>query len=337
MQTKRTREHDRGEFCSLATDGTLQLERDETVRRFQIAVLGWYRLHRRELPWRQTKSPYRKFLAEMMLQQTQVERVIPKYYAFIERFPTIRQLAAAPTAEVIRLWAGLGYNRRAVHLHRAAQAVVREHGGKFPMCLQSLLSLPGIGPYTARALQSFVGNTTVAVVDTNVRRVLGRVLRSDLQKLLGVEGPMERQFQALADSLVPERHSARWNQALMDLGSTVCTSRKPDCPHCPFFAWCQARRSADIYDLPSLRPKSQGKFSGSRRYYRGRIIAALRDCSPGSALHFTAVVSHLHDQGPAKPQAAWLWELAQDLERDGLVVIGGKRDKQSEATLTLPG
>ena len=336
MLTKREREHDRGEYCSLSTNGTLQLTRDEVVRHFQDALLGWYRLNRRELPWRQTRSPYRKFLAEMMLQQTQVERVKPKYNAFIERFPTIRRLAAAPTAEVIRLWAGLGYNRRAVHLHRAAQAVVQEHGGKFPMCLQSLLRLPGIGPYTARALLSFLGNTPVAVVDTNVRRVLGRVLRGDLQMLLGDEGPTERQFQALAETLVPKKRSARWNQALMDLGSTVCTSRKPDCPHCPLAMWCQARRTTDIYDLPSLRPKSQGTFAGSRRYYRGRIIAALRDCSPGSTLNFAAIVSHVLCDDLAKPSAAWLWELAQDLEGDGLVVIEGDRDKQSEATLTLP-
>ena len=336
MLTKREREHDRGEYCSLATNGTLHFTQDEIVRHFQDALLGWYRLNRRELPWRQTKSPYRKFLAEMMLQQTQVERVIPKYNAFIERFPTIRRLAAAPTAEVIRLWAGLGYNRRAVHLHRAAQAVVQEHGGKFPMCLQSLLRLPGIGPYTARALLSFLDNTQVAVVDTNVRRVLGRVLRGDLQKLLGVAGPTERQLQALADSLVPKRQSARWNQALMDLGSTVCTSRKPDCPRCPFSEWCQTRRTADFNDLPSLRPKSQGTFAGSRRYYRGRIVAALRDSMPGGTLNFAAIVSHVLCDDLAKPSAVWLWELAQDLERDGLVVIGGDRDKQSEATLTLP-
>ena len=218
------------EYFSVGDDGTLHVETDETAQRIQVALLGWYRAHRRALPWRKTKSPYRIFLAEMMLQQTQVERVIPKYQDFLSRFPTVRQLAAAPLAEVIRLWAGLGYNRRAVHLQRAAQAVVQEHGGTFPMTLQALLGLPGIGAYTARALLSFVGSAPVAVVDTNVRRVLGRVYQRDLAAVFGIEGPTERQFQGLADSLVPNEQSARWNQALMDLGSSVCTSRRPDCP-----------------------------------------------------------------------------------------------------------
>ena len=209
----------------------------------QEALLGWYRKHRRKLPWRGSQSAYRIFLAEMMLQQTQVERVIPKYHAFLAHFPTIRRLAAAPLAEVIRLWAGLGYNRRAVHLHRAAQAVVREHRGKFPMSLKTLLELPGVGAYTARALLSFAANAPVAVVDTNVRRVLGRVFQHDLTAHYGDKGPTARQFQALADSLIPAAHSARWNQALMDLGSAICAARQPDCDRCPFFAWCQARRS----------------------------------------------------------------------------------------------
>ena len=271
-----------GDYCSIADDGTLHVQTDETVRRIQVALLGWYRAHRRALPWRKTKSPYRIFLAEMMLQQTQVERVIPKYRDFLARFPTVRQLAAAPLADVIRLWAGLGYNRRAVHLHRAAQAVVREHGGTFPMTLQALLDLPGIGAYTARAILSFVGNAPVAVVDTNVRRVLGRVYQRDLAAdLVEYEGPTERQFQGLADSLIPNEQSARWNQALMDLGSSVCTSRRPDCPQCPLLTWCQTGRAGAVQDLPSLRPKGQGKIQRlstllSRAHHRCVAGAAAR-------------------------------------------------------------
>ena len=329
-------EKQRSEYFSVADDGTLHVQTDETVQRIQVALLGWYRAHRRALPWRKTKSPYRIFLAEMMLQQTQVERVIPKYRDFLARFPTVRQLAAAPLADVIRLWAGLGYNRRAVHLHRAAQAVVREHGGTFPMTLQALLGLPGIGAYTARALLSFVGNGPVAVVDTNVRRVLGRVYQRDLAAAFEIEGPTERQFQGLADSLVPNEQSARWNQALMDLGSSVCTSRRPDCPHCPLLTWCQAGRAGAVQDLPSLRPKGQGRFSGSRRYYRGRIIAALRERPPGSALPFAVLVSRVRDGTAAELPAARVWELAQDLERDGLVIIKGDWSDRSGAVLTLP-
>lgn len=302
----------------------------------QKALLGWYGVHRRDLPWRSTRSPYRKFLAEMMLQQTQVERVAPKYHAFIAQFPTVRRLAAAPLAEVIRLWAGMGYNRRAVYLHRAAQAVVREHGGVFPMSLEALLRLPGVGPYTARALMSIVDNAPVAVVDTNVRRVLGRVFRDDLEAAFGHAGPTARQLQELADSLVPEGKSARWNQALMDLGSTVCTSRQPKCLRCPLFAWCQARQTGEFTDLPSLRPRGQGSFTGSRRYYRGRIIAALRVSPLDDALAFRDIASGIVDQSPGELTVDWLWELTQDLERDGLVVISGNRESWSQATVMLP-
>ena len=314
----------------------MNVDEREIVQAMQRALLRWYRAHRRDLPWRQTKSPYRKFLAEMMLQQTQVERVAPKYRAFLAQYPTVQRLAAAPLAEVIRLWAGLGYNRRAVYLHRAAQAVVREHGGVFPLRLQALLQLPGVGAYTARALMSFVDNAPVAVVDTNVRRVLGRVFRDELQTLHGERGPTDRQLQELADSLVPEGKSARWNQALMDLGSTICTARQPDCPHCPLFTWCQARQAAQVTDLPALRPKGQGKFTGSRRYYRGRIIAALRESPMDSALAFRDIAGGIADQSPDDLSVDWLWELTQDLERDGLVVIAGDRDSWSGATLRLP-
>ncbi len=337
MQSQRQCEQQGDDTWLLSPDGAMRVERGETLQAVQRALLGWYRAHRRTLPWRNSKSPYRVFLSEMMLQQTQVERVIPKYHAFLAEYPTIRRLAAAPLADVIRLWAGLGYNRRAVHLHRAAQAVVREHGGKFPMCLRELLRLPGIGAYTARALLSFVNNAPVAVVDTNVRRVLGRVFRDELQALFGERGPTERQVQALADGLVPDGRSARWNQALMDLGSTVCTSRQPECPRCPFFTWCQARRATQVTDLPSLRPKGQGKFSGSRRYYRGRIIAALRDSPRSGALSFEALVSYVRTQADEDVSVAWLWGLVQDLERDGLVVIAGDQDSWSGAAVRLPG
>jgi len=337
MQTQRQCEQQGNDTGLLSPDGAMHVGRGETLQAVQRALLGWYRAHRRTLPWRNSKSPYRIFLSEMMLQQTQVERVIPKYHAFLAEYPTIRRLAAAPLADVIRLWAGLGYNRRAVHLHRAAQAVAREHGGTFPLHLRELLRLPGIGAYTARALLSFVNNAPVAVVDTNVRRVLGRVFRDELQALFGERGPTERQVQALADSLVPDGCSARWNQALMDLGSTVCTSRQPDCPRCPLSTWCQAGRATQVTDLPSLRPKGQGKFSGSRRYYRGRIIAVLRDSPQGGALAFGELVNCVQVHDAAALSAAWLWELTEDLERDGLVVIAGDRNLRSEATVMLPG
>ncbi len=335
MQSQPPRKQKNREHCTVAADDGLHVERTAATR-LQEALLGWYRTHRRRLPWRGSKSAYRIFLAEMMLQQTQVERVIPKYHAFLAHFPTMRRLAAAPLAEVIRLWAGLGYNRRAVHLHRAAQAVVGKHSGRIPMELRALLELPGVGAYTARALLSFADNAPVAVVDTNVRRVLGRVFQHDLAAHYGDTGPTERQFQVLADSLVPAEHSARWNQALMDLGSVVCTSRQPDCDRCPFFAWCQARRRGEVIDLPGLRPRGQGKFAGSKRYYRGRIVAALRERPPGSTIPFSALVDRVQDREATEMTANWLWELMRDLERDGLVVIAGDRQDQARARIMLP-
>ena len=336
MKTKRQCQEPGTPQPAVAADAVLDV-RPETVQELRHALLRWYRGHRRTLPWRGSKSPYRIFLAEMMLQQTQVERAIPKYRAFLDRFPTVRKLAAAPLAEVIRLWAGLGYNRRAVHLHRAAQAVVQEHGGTFPTDLPALLRLPGIGAYTARALLSFAGNAPVGVVDTNVRRVVGRVFQRDLVELHGADGPTARQFQALADSLVPSGQSARWNQALMDLGSLICTSRRPDCPRCPLSTWCQARQEHEIADLPALRPTRQGTFSGSRRYYRGRVIAVLRDSPQDGAIAFGYLAACVQELVEGELSTAWLWELAQDLERDGLVVIGGNRKEPSAATITLPG
>ncbi len=335
METQRPGERDGLEYCASGPDGAVRAAEVASVRHIQDALLRWYRGHRRDLPWRNTRSAYRIFLAEMMLQQTQVERVAQRYREFLARFPTVRHLAAAPVAAVIRLWAGLGYNRRAVHLHRAAQAVVRDHGGRFPKDLAALLDLPGVGPYTARALLSFVDNAPVAVVDTNVRRVVGRILQRDLTAAYGDAGPNPRQFQALADSLAPAAHSARWNQALMDLGSSVCASRRPDCARCPVEEWCQATRADEVADLPALRPKGQGAFTGSRRFYRGRIIAVLRDLPPGEAAPFTTLVERVRQLTDAELPQAWLWELAQALARDGLIEIEGDRDEMA-AVITLP-
>jgi A/G-specific adenine glycosylase len=136
----------------------------------QGALLAWFAEHARDLPWRRTRDPYRIMVSEIMLQQTQVDRVRPKYYAFLEAFPNLESLASAPTAEVIRAWAGLGYNRRAVNMQRTAQAVIREHGGQFPRDLAALLKLPGIGPYTAGAIACFAFEQDVAFIDTNIRR-----------------------------------------------------------------------------------------------------------------------------------------------------------------------
>ena len=198
-----------------------------------------------------------------MLQQTQVPRVIPKYVAFLERFPTAAACAAAPLADVVREWAGLGYNRRAVNLHRAAAAVVDRHGGVFPDDLDALMALPGIGPYTARAVLTFAFGRDVGIVESNTWRVLARVAGRPLTPSAA---------QRFADELVPDGDGWAWNQAMIDLGATVCLRRAPKCGECPVATQCTWNDGPD----PSAPAHKQSTFAGSDRQGRGRLVDAMR-------------------------------------------------------------
>ena len=206
-----------------------------------------------------------------MLQQTQVARVVPAYAAFLRRFPTVPACAAAPVGDVVRAWSGLGYNRRALSLHRAAQAVVERHAGQLPADLPALLALPGIGPYTARAVLAFAFERDVGVVDTNTARVLARTSGRSLSP---------RQAQARADEAVPPGRGWAWNQALIDLGATVCTRRGPRCGGCPVAGGCAWRRAGrpppDPANGSAGTGRRQGSFPGSDREGRGRLVQALR-------------------------------------------------------------
>ena len=211
------------------------------LRPVHAGLLRWYEAQGRRLPWRQTRDPYAILVAEMMLQQTQVDRVMPKYAAFLAAFPTIAALAAASRGEVIRQWAGLGYNRRAVYLHRIAQQVVTDHDGKLPIAPAVLRTLPGIGRYTAAAVACFAAEMPVAVLDTNVRRVLGRVfLDAWFSDDEPTEAPPERTGWLLAEAALPQRAAYAWNQALM-------TSARPSArPRVRRVACARSRRSAPI-------------------------------------------------------------------------------------------
>jgi A/G-specific adenine glycosylase len=202
-----------------------------------------------------------------MLQQTQATRVVPAYRSFLGRFPTIRALAAGPRRDVVAEWGGLGYNRRAVRLSEAARAIVRDHGGRIPRAKDELLELPGVGPYTAAAVASMGFAEPVAVVDTNVRRVVSRVH-------LGVEGHEvpSKEMSTLADAWLDRGDPAMWNQALMDLGREVCTP-KPDCEACPLARVCRFRLSGAV---ARRGPRRQGPFEGSTRQVRGAVVSALR-------------------------------------------------------------
>jgi len=196
-------------------------------------LLEWYAAQARDLAWRRTRDPYAILVAEVMLQQTQVDRVIPKWHAWLARFPTLASLAEASRADAIREWQGLGYNLRAVRLHDIACQVVAEYDGQLPRTVDGLLRLKGIGRYTAGAVACFAYEQPVAMVDTNVRRVLSRVF--------GLEpGAVE----GTADDLVPAQAAYAWNQALMDLGATICTARAPRCPACPVRTACRSGRGA---------------------------------------------------------------------------------------------
>lgn len=237
----------------------------------QDALLAWWGGRGRDLPWRRTRDPWAILVSEVMLQQTQVARVEPRYRAFLDRFPTPVACAAAPVSDLIDEWAGLGYNRRAVNLHRCATAVTEQHGGTFPDELAELLALPGIGPYTARAVLTFAHERDVGVVDTNVGRVLARWAGRSLTA---------REAQAEADAHVPTGRGWSWNQAMFDLGAAVCTKRTARCDECPVADTCAWQLAGGKDPDPAVGSAAvsggQSRFEGSDRQGRGRLVDALR-------------------------------------------------------------
>jgi A/G-specific adenine glycosylase len=219
---------------------------------FAECLIAWQAKHgRHDLPWQETRDPYRIWLSEIMLQQTQVGTVIPYYARFLERFPDLAALAAAPQAAVLECWAGLGYYARARNLHRCAQRIVDEHGGAFPQDAEQIAELPGIGRSTAAAIAAFAFGARGAILDGNVKRVLARCF--------GVEGfpgqaAVDRRLWALAESLLPATRIEAYTQGLMDLGATLCTRRRPRCDACPLHDRCVARREGRQETLPTPRP-----------------------------------------------------------------------------------
>jgi A/G-specific adenine glycosylase len=397
------------------TPGALDLA-PQKVRGVQAAVLDWYRREHRDLPWRRTRDPYAILVSEVMLQQTQVDRVLPKYAEFLERYPTLAALAAAPRADVIRTWAPLGYNLRAVRLHEIARQAVERCGGALPATRDGLLSLKGIGRYTAAAVACFAYGAAEAVLDTNVRRVLGRIFAAEAPgaqtddrlawrlaaAVLPRSGTLGQGPGARGDApagvpagvvaaraqLGPAPHAAgptaerdtasaayqayQWNQALMDLGATICVARAPRCLLCPAQAWCSARaawlgtqpepqqplrlvaerRAAYATNgCPGAAPAAAAppraraattrrtaaappeRFEGSRRWYRGRVVDVLRALPPG-------VTVTLAELGPrvkpdfAPDDLAWLSDIARALARDGLIDLQDHQD--GTVTLALP-
>ena len=220
---------------------------------FRKQLLAWFRQFQRDLPWRRTRDPYRIWLSEIMLQQTRVAVVIPYYQRFLKRFPDIHALAAAPEEEVLRLWSGLGYYSRARNLRKAAQQIVAGHGGGFPRQMREVLALPGIGDYTGAAILSIAFDQKHAVLDGNVARVLARLgaVRGNIRK------PRRWQkLQKTADAYLDPRWPGDWNQAMMELGATLCSPKSPQCLLCPVAQFCQGRKMGIAESLPEARKKS---------------------------------------------------------------------------------
>ena len=295
------------------------------------AIFSWWRQHGRVLPWRQKKTsnsstvreaafteyfatstrrdPYSVVVAELMLQQTQVDRVLPKYEAWMRRWPTPADLASATLAEVLIFWQGLGYNRRARFLWLLAKEI--ERSGSWPTTEKELRLLPGIGQYTARAVQSFAQGQHVGVVDTNIRRVLSRVFGE------------HKDYFALSDQVLPTGKADPWNQAIMDFGALICTAKNPKCGECPLQKMCQANLTAQQKGFTTYAaflaqqkspPKKTMKFRDTNRYFRGRIMDELRQ----AALTKKKLAAIMSQQYGLLDENR-LGKLLTDLETEGLI------------------
>jgi A/G-specific adenine glycosylase len=295
----------------------------------RAAVLAWFDARGRVLSFRGTRDPYAILVSEVMAQQTQISRVVDAWSRFLERFPTVAALASASPADVLRAWRGMGYDRRALNLHRAARVIVAEHGGQVPRDIAALDRLPGIGPYTARAVASIAFGAAVGAVDTNVRRVIGRSLG-------GRDGLAGSVLQAAADASVDPVRPGDWTHAVMDIGATLCRLTSPRCDECPLQPWCRFATDSATSPASPAGPPSQGSrrrpradtpapsFQGTTRWLRGRIVDRLRDADGAS---WTVIEAPIGDHGEAAIEAA-----LTGLARDGVV----ERDPVAPRRARLP-
>lgn len=238
------------------------------------AILDWYATHGRTLAFRGTSDPYAVLVSEVIAQQTQAERAAARWERFMARFPTVDTLAAASPADVLREWQGLGYDRRGLALWRAARIIRDEHGGRVPASIEALEALPGVGPYTARAVGAIAFGLPVGAVDVNVERVIGRIASA------GARLP-RREVQAVADHIVATADPATWTHALMDFGATVCRPRNPRCDDCPVRARCGTAVTGTLSSVRRRRPaRPAPPFHATNRWLRGRILDRLREAAP---------------------------------------------------------
>ncbi|MFY9718417.1 MAG: A/G-specific adenine glycosylase [Candidatus Cybelea sp.] len=294
--------------------------------RIQTRLLRWYRRYgRASLPWRTVRNPYRTLVSEFMLAQTQVERVVPSFEAFVTAFPNFAALASAPLADVLRRWKGLGYNSRAVRLHQLARVVFEKYGGALPSDPLDLRALPGMGPYSVAAVLAFAFNRDAAPVDTNVRRIVHRLY-------YGIEHPpvaSARELDERARSLVPSGYAHDWSSALMDLGASLCTARAPKCLLCPLRSGCAAApidagalEAARTASAKPASPQNAIPYVRTRRFARGRIIDRLRDLPPGQRISLLDLHGAVRTAYTGTIEE--VREVVEALERDGLISHDGE-------------
>lgn len=275
----------------------------DNSREIQQTILVWYKQSGRQLPWRQTTDPYKILVSEMMLQQTQVDRVIPKYDAFLKQFPTVTSLATAQTADVLKMWSGLGYNRRALYLQKCAQTIKEKYNGKFPKTTQELLALPGLGIYTAAAVQSFANNKDIVVIDVNIERIFKRIFYGRIESV-----------KAIAQHILPEGESRNWHNALMDIGALFCAAKNPKCDLCPVKSLCASANNKERIEV-TWQKKKVVPFKESDRIVRGTILKLLTKENKQEQEH---IYKQLLNQNIMREKEKFN-EILVQLEKDGLV------------------
>jgi A/G-specific adenine glycosylase len=256
----------------------------EHILLFQEKIFTWYRKNKRDLPWRKTRDPYKILISEVMSQQTQIIRVIPKYEAWLERFPSISSLATASVKEVLKYWSGLGYNRRALNLQKAAQVIVKEYGGVFPKEIEELVKLPGLGKYTASAVACFAFDAQIPIIDTNIRKVI-------THEFFQGELPQEKVVEQVARQILPNDQAYEWNQALMDYTSLALKDKK----------------------IPIAK---QSHFLSSNRYYRGQTIKLLLEIP---LISISSLWDFFDERNPI--ERGRLEEVLLSMQKDGLITI----------------
>jgi A/G-specific adenine glycosylase len=283
-------------------------------KRFEViqpVLLQWYKKNRRSFSWRKKiRHPYEVLLCEVMGQQTQASRIEQFLPKFIERFPTLVTLASAKQSDVIKQWQGLGYNRRALNLYRAAKILTKNYPGSFPKTEEELLTLPGIGIYTARAILIFAFNKPIATVDVNIQRVLSRLFKKmpDANSVLPVNDII-----AFSAAILPAKNSRLWHEALMDFGASICTKRNPECGECPLSANCKSRNLSKLEIKPKIQQKKKKYFGHPKRIWRGKILKII---SSNNKTDEQYVIANLQSSFPYTEFSLFIRNVLDDLVRE---------------------